>query len=264
MSASSSTKKTFFVAFLLCSVCSVVVSSSTVFLRPIQKENKALDVKKNLLISAGLITDQTATKENITSSWKKVIPQIIVLKSGLPTTEVDVTTFNPITAVKDPLMAVRIEKKKDISGIKIKSRLDKVYYIKSLDGSVDSIVLPIRGKGLWSTLYGFIALDSKLELIKGLGFYQHGETPGLGGEIDNPSWKASWVGKTPFDGDLSPIIEVIKGKVIPSSSKASSQIDGLAGATLTSRGVSNLVKYWLGDDGFGPFLKNFKKKGDVL
>ena len=93
--------------------------------------------------------------------------------------------------------------------------------------------------------------------MAGIGFYEHTETPGLGGEVDNPKWKASWVGKSAYDGDVL-ALEVIKGKVDTSRDGAEYQIDGLAGATLTTRGVDNLIKYWLGDQGFKSFIENLK------
>lgn len=106
-------------------------------------------------------------------------------------------------------------------------------------------------------MYGFVALDSDANTIAGLGFYEHGETPGLGGEVDNPRWKAVWEGKHAYrDGDVA--ISVIKGTVNPDSSKAQWQVDGLSGATLTSKGVSNLVQFWLGEDGFAPYLNNLR------
>ena len=120
------------------------------------------------------------------------------------------------------------------------------------------MVLPIHGYGLWSTLYGFIALEGDLETIVGLGFYSHGETPGLGGEVDNPSWKAQWVGKKLYDSQGELAIQVVKGKAAPGDVNS---VDGLSGATLTSRGVSNLVNFWLGDDAFGTFLSTAKAGG---
>ena len=119
-------------------------------------------------------------------------------------------------------------------------------------------VLPINGKGLWSTLYGFIALAADTRTVKGIGFYEHAETPGLGGEVDNPNWKASWAGKTAMDENFKPIIRLVKGAVNPSSPTASSEIDGLSGATITAVGVTGLVQYWLGEDGFGPYLAQFR------
>ncbi len=123
------------------------------------------------------------------------------------------------------------------------------------------MILPVRGYGLWSTLYGFLALESDGNTIAGLGFYEHGETPGLGGEVDNPRWKAQWPGKEVYeDGD--PVIRLIKGSVDPNAANAEHKVDGLAGATLTSKGVTNLLQFWLGERGFKPFLDNLKS-GEV-
>ncbi len=125
------------------------------------------------------------------------------------------------------------------------------------DRGIEKIILPIKGYGLWSTLYGFIALESDLETVAGIGFYEHTETPGLGGEVDNPKWKSSWIGKQAYNqGELA--ITVLKGKADMSRAGSESQIDGLAGATLTTRGVDNLVRYWLGDQGFRPLINSLK------
>jgi Na+-transporting NADH:ubiquinone oxidoreductase subunit C len=130
-------------------------------------------------------------------------------------------------------------------------------YIGENASGLEKVILPIKGYGLWSTLYGFIALESDLKTVAGIGFYEHTETPGLGGEVDNPKWKSSWVGKQAYSDDAL-VLEVLKGKVDVSRDGAESKIDGLAGATLTTKGVDNLVKYWLGDQGFKPFIENLK------
>jgi Na+-transporting NADH:ubiquinone oxidoreductase subunit C len=124
----------------------------------------------------------------------------------------------------------------------------------------DQVVLPIYGKGLWSTLYGFLALDANANTVRGITFYEHAETPGLGGEVENPGWKAQWNGKNVFDDQGEVALEVIKGAVPGNSPQADHQIDGLSGATITGRGVSNLVRYWLGADGFGPYLDKLRAK----
>jgi Na+-transporting NADH:ubiquinone oxidoreductase subunit C len=136
-----------------------------------------------------------------------------------------------------------------------------VYLVEDGQGDIDKIILPIHGYGLWSTLYGFIALEADGNTVAGLGFYEHGETPGLGGEVDNPRWKAVWPGKEVYRDD-EVAIGLIKGAVDPSNAGAAWQIDGLAGATLTARGVTNLVQFWLGENGFEPFLNNLKS-GEV-
>jgi Na+-transporting NADH:ubiquinone oxidoreductase subunit C len=133
-----------------------------------------------------------------------------------------------------------------------------VYLVEGEQG-IERIILPVHGYGLWSTLYGFIALESDLNTVAGLGFYEHAETPGLGGEVDNPRWKAVWSGKQVYpQGSSEPAIGLIKGKALAANVH---DIDGLAGATLTSNGVTNLVKFWLGENGFAPFLTNLKAGG---
>jgi Na+-transporting NADH:ubiquinone oxidoreductase subunit C len=112
----------------------------------------------------------------------------------------------------------------------------------------------------FTTLYGFLALDSDLKTIRGITFYEHGETPGLGGEVDNPRWKAQWKGKMAYDDNMKILIEVLKGQVDPTSPQAGHQIDGLGGSTITTRGVHNLVRFWLGENGYKPFLSNIGKE----
>jgi Na+-transporting NADH:ubiquinone oxidoreductase subunit C len=127
-----------------------------------------------------------------------------------------------------------------------------VYVLEDDNGQLDRVVLPVHGYGLWSTMYGFIALEGDANTILGLSFYSHGETPGLGGEIDNPSWRAQWPGVKLFDADDQLIITV------DSKATGESVIDGLSGATLTTRGVDHLVKFWMGEHALGPYLEKLK------
>src|SRR5690606_33924929 len=120
------------------------------------------------------------------------------------------------------------------------------------------IIIPVKGYGLWSTLYGFMALETDVNTVVGLVFYEHGETPGLGGEVDNPNWRAKWVGKEVYDENGNVAISVIKGTVDPGAPQAIHQVDGLSGATLTARGVHNMLHFWLGESGYKSFLANFK------
>lgn len=245
--------KTLFVAAILCVVCSVLVSAAAVILKPNQEANKALDVKKNLLLASGLIKEPV-TKEQIESAYKQISAEVVDLKTGEVAPNIDADTFDQIKASKEQATAVTILADKDISGIKRRAKYAPVYkYMK--DGKVEMVVLPVHGKGLWSTMYGFIALSADAQTIKGLGFYAHGETPGLGGEIDNPKWQAQWVGKKVYGEDFQVKTRVIKGSVSSSTPEAEYKVDGLSGATITSNGVTNMVQYWLGEDGFGPFLQ---------
>jgi Na+-transporting NADH:ubiquinone oxidoreductase subunit C len=130
--------------------------------------------------------------------------------------------------------------------------------VKNEEDGIERIILPVHGKGLWSTLYGFMALDADGNTIRRLAFYEHGETPGLGGEVDNPRWIALWDGKKVYDEDFDPEIQVIKGQVTPNTANADYKVDGLSGATITARGVSNLVRYWMGDHGYKSYLKRLQ------
>jgi Na+-transporting NADH:ubiquinone oxidoreductase subunit C len=134
-----------------------------------------------------------------------------------------------------------------------------VYRVSGPDGELKTLILPVCGYGLWSTLYGFLALEGDLRTVQGLKFYQHAETPGLGGEVDNPKWRALWRGKVVFDEQWRPRVELVKGSVDPSAPDAAHKIDGLAGATLTSRGVTNLLNFWLGDEGYAPYLARLRQ-----
>jgi len=118
------------------------------------------------------------------------------------------------------------------------------------------------GKGLWSTMYGFIALDSDLNTVKSFGFYDQAETPGLGGEVDSDKFKKNWVDKKAFDEQGAPVIAVIKGTVDKTNPNAVHQIDGISGATITCDGVSRLVQFWLGEKGYGKFLEKLQAEID--
>ena len=251
-----STLGTLLVAGTLCVVCSVLVAGSAVSLKDRQEANKKLDVKKNLLQASGLLKPGSASEEEIEEAYKSIEAVVVDLDSGTVASDMKPTEFDQLKASKDPEMSKRIKPELDDAGIKRRSKYAPAYkYMK--DGQMEMLILPVNGKGLWSTLYGFLALDSDLKTVKGIGFYQHGETPGLGGEIDNVDWKAKWAGKKMFKDGLV-ALKVIKGQASKGSKNYDYQIDGLSGATITSNGVTGLIQYWMGKDGFGPYLKNLK------
>ena len=254
MSSNDSIGKTLVVAFALCIVCSVVVSAAAVLLKPVQEVNKTLDRKRNILAAAGMLVEGKSVDEQ----FADVQTRIVDLQTGkFADNAVDPDKYVQRKAAKDPDLSEALTAKEDLAKISRRERYSLVYLVQDAAGGIDKIILPIRGYGLWSTMYGFIALEPDANTIAGLGFYEHGETPGLGGEIDNPRWKAFWPGKEVYrDGDVQ--IGLIKGSVDPLAAGAAWEVDGLAGATLTSRGVTNLVHFWLGEDGFEPFLNNLR------
>ena len=163
-------------------------------------------------------------------------------------------------AAKNPELSIELSSAEDIASINRRARYSIVYLLRK-DGKLDRIVLPIHGYGLWSTLYGFIALRGDGNNVSGITFYEQQETAGLGGEVDNPAWKALWPGKQIYDADHKVALKVIKGTVDKRSPNAKHQVDGLSGATITSRGVQNLIRYWLGDSAFGPVLLGLSGRG---
>lgn len=262
-SNNDSIQKTLLVAILLCLFCSIIVAGAAVSLKPLQIANKQLDKNKNILAAAGLLVEG----ESIEEQFKQITTRIVNLETSAYATdaelaEITAAGFNPEAfdqkkSSKNPKLSAKLDADKDIASIKRLEKFAAIYTVEK-NGVVETMVLPIHGYGLWSTLYGFVALQGDLETIVGLGFYSHAETPGLGGEVDNPSWKAQWIGKKLYNTQGELAIQVVKGKAAPGDMNS---VDGLSGATLTSRGVSNLVNFWLGDNAFGKFLSTAKAGG---
>ncbi|WP_019342452.1 Na(+)-translocating NADH-quinone reductase subunit C [Stutzerimonas stutzeri] len=256
-SQKESTVRTLIVALLVCLVCSVFVAGAAVALRPTQLENRQLDKQRSILAIAGLGEAGMSGAEVKALYKERIVAKLVNLETGKFSDEFDPNTFDPLVAAKDPQLSDALPPEQDIASIKRREKYSVVYIVET-EGELDTLVLPVRGYGLWSTLYGFLALQEDLNTVAGLGFYQHGETPGLGGEVDNPKWRSLWDGKQLYTADGELAIQVVKGGVDPQSPKADHQVDALAGATLTSNGVNNLLHFWLGENGFGPFIANLR------
>ncbi|MEM8569980.1 MAG: Na(+)-translocating NADH-quinone reductase subunit C [Pseudomonadota bacterium] len=249
-----SAPKTIFVAVTLCLFCSMVVAMAAVSLRPVQDANRLRDKQINILQVAGLYEPGMNVTEAFSQSF---VPRAVDLATGQYTDAVDPLTYDERAAAQDPDLSVALTN--DPAGIGRKVKYEVVYLMEDASGNLERVIMPIHGYGLWSTLWGFIALDANGNDIYGLQFYEHAETPGLGGEVDNPRWRALWQGKKLRDdeGDL----EITVAKTIPPAGPEY-HVDALAGATLTSRGVDSLVRFWMGQEGFGPYLENLKS-GEV-
>ena len=237
----------------VCGVFSVIVSVSAVMLKPLQDANRKLDQQRNVLMVAGIIDADTALTAEIADELFRdnVVAKLIVLETGEVVPDEDPLAYDQQRALSDPSESVRAPS--NPAGIQRLPNKAVVYLIQR-DGETAAVVLPVEGKGLWSTLYGYLALEADLATIKGITFYAHAETPGLGGEIDNDRWRAQWPGKRLFDDAGRVVFSVAKG----SAGDSPHAVDGLAGATLTANGVTHLVQFWLGEHGFGPYLANLK------
>ncbi len=244
-----SVQKTVFVAVALCLVASMIVSAAAVSLRPLQEVNALKDKQVNILQVAGIYDPE----KDVLESFAAFEPQVLELSTGLFTDQFDPATFDDRAAADDPATSVALSD--DPAGIGRQGQFVTVYLLRDEAGAIDKVILPLHGYGLWSTLYGFIALEENGNDIFGLQFYEHAETPGLGAEVDNPRWKALWNGKKLADdaGDL----QISVTKAVPAAGPEH-HIDALAGATLTTVGVHNLVNFWMGETGYKLFLDNLK------
>ena len=243
--------KTVGIVVAVCLACSIVVSGSAVGLRSLQQTNAALDKQSNILAAAGLL-GEAQTKQEIADIYDtRVEERFVDLETGQ-------YVENPAKDTGKPYdMYGRVSKAKETSvkvegspaGFSSRAKVASVYHIKSESGTVERLVLPVHGSGLWDLMYGFLALDADGETIRELIYYQHKETPGLGGEIQNPEWQAKWNGKQLFNnGEVA--IEVRKG----GTKGDQYAVDALSGATLTSNGVENTLQYWASEQGYGTYL----------
>ncbi len=255
---------TIIVAIVLSLVCSLIVTSVATRLQPLQAENEALNRQQNILAVAGLLDPDRTVAE----SFERIETRIVNLDTGTYETDIDPATFDAEAVSKDPARSIAIPAEEDIANIKRRANFSQVYLVREGD-EVAQIILPVHGAGLWSTMYGFISLETDGNTVAGLKFYEHAETPGLGDKVEKDSWLSLWEGKLIYGPDGLPEIEVIRGQV-PRDAVSSTppqpgdpiyQVDGMAGATLTGRGVTNLLQYWLGPKGFGPYLEENWRKG---
>lgn len=272
-----SLQNTFMVATVLCLACAALVSAAAVGLKPIQNANILLDKRANVLKVCGIEQAEIDAAGGINKCFEtRFTTMIIDLDSGLEALEdceaaadkagkvfaapfVDSYDQHWCSKSKKPAVAEKLGKKVDICGIKYRERFSHVFLMKSKDGSsVEKYVFPVRSYGLWSMMKGYLAVEPDLVTVAGITFYEQAETPGLGGEITNPAWQAEWPEKKIFNGDK------IALKVTKAADEDSPyEIDALSGATITSNGVSALVKFWMGDEGFGPYIENQLSGGNA-
>ena len=239
-----STRQTLLVAVVVSLVCSIVVSAAAVVLQPLQEKNKRAAIRADILEVAGL------------ESFEGIETRLIDLVTG-DYVEGDHEAFDARDAARDPGQSVVVPAALDIAQIDRRATLAKVYLVRE-SGELSRIVLPVHGYGLWSTMYGFVGLTADGAEVTALKFYEHAETPGLGDKIEDEDWRASWSGKRVYDDAGAVAIEVIKGKVMSGDARAQYRIDGLSGATLTGNGVSNTLRYWVGEHGYGPYLQRMQ------
>jgi Na+-transporting NADH:ubiquinone oxidoreductase subunit C len=246
-------------AAAVCVVCAILVSAAAVGLSERQERNRALDRKLNVLVAAGLVAaGEERAPERIEELFTARVRTVLIDRAtGRPAAGVDPESHDQRRAAQDP--AESDEVPQNPAKVQRVPRRLPAYEVGG-DGGLDLVVLPVEGKGLWSTLYGYLALDADATTVRGLAFYRHGETPGLGGEIENPAWLARWPGRRLFDAAGTPALAVIKGRAGAPEADPH-RVDGLSGATLTGNGVTALIRFWAGEHGFGPYLARLREGG---
>ncbi len=241
-------------------ICSTIVSGSVVLLRPIQLNNKLLERSNNILQLTGLLpTGGKVEKETLLDVFKRLDARVVNIDEMALDTEFDPYTFDGRKAAADPELSVAIPAGEDRAGLGRRSRFETLYLVWK-DGALDRAVLPIRGAGMWSMLYGYIALESDFNTIAGVVFYEQSETPGLGDQIATPHWQAKWVGKKLYDETGAMLFRVADGPVTAGSAAADYQVDALTGATVTANAVTALLQYWFGPNGYGPLLDRLREQ----
>ncbi|ERL56480.1 Na(+)-translocating NADH-quinone reductase subunit C [Psychrobacter aquaticus] len=258
----SNNAKTISVALTLCLVCSVLVSAVAVGLKPAQVENARLDRNKNILIAADMYNAESDTAEDVAERFKDFDVEIVdlnngsyvddnaLLEAGIP----DRNAYDASQATKNAALSEDLGEN-DPAGIGRKPKYAKVYVKNDEAGKPEMVVLPIQGYGLWGTIYGFLTLESDMNTIRGISFYEHKETPGLGARIEEPEWRAKWSGIHSYDAEGNVATGVTKA-----GTPKENWVDGISGATLTGRGVSNMIQFWLGDQGYKPYLDSLRKE----
>lgn len=176
---------TLIVVLVVSLICSIIVAGAVVGLKPIQEKQKLQDKQGYILSVAGLMDKNT----DISKTFAERIEQRVVdLATGEYVADAP-KDFSARVAGKDPAQSIQIKPEDDLAGIKSRAKYTEVYLVKGEDGKVSQIILPMHGNGLWSVMYGFVAIQPDGNTINGITYYDQGETPGLGGEIGNPLWQ---------------------------------------------------------------------------
>lgn len=258
-----SIKNVIILASSLCAVCAFLVSAPAVLLKDMQDENAKLSMQRNVLVAAGVPGAESLSGPAVREAFKQVDVIAFDFATGQALSDADLPKgFDPSSyevgkASKDPKLSKAIPPAQDDNGQVQRRPLYGVVYQTKKDGKLDKLILPVKGLGLWGPMFGFLALEKDLNTVAGLKYYDHKETPGLGGEVDNNSWRAKWTGKEVFEGSAV-ALQVIKGTVVPDMPGVEHKVDGLSGATITCNGVNSTLKYWLGQNGYGPLLDRMK------
>ncbi|WP_299793368.1 Na(+)-translocating NADH-quinone reductase subunit C [uncultured Shewanella sp.] len=235
----------------LCLLCSFMITGTADLLKERKLAKKRDELKRYVLMAADV--DIGGDKDFRAIFEKSVTPMLVELDTGAVTTEGEIMDFDDRMAAINPKTSRK--PKKDTA--KIKSRADQARVFKVFDdsGKLSSVVVPVYGKGLWSIIYGFVAVKPDMNTIENVVFYEHGETPGIGDFLDDSEWTGKFQGKQLFDAKGKVAFRVVKGGAKEGDVHG---VDAVSGATMTGRGVQRSIQFWFGKEGFQTFFNKLK------
>ena len=237
-------------------MCSILVTVAAVTLQPIQQSYENLDRIRVILGVSGIVdAADELTEFQLAAAFQDLQAQLVDLDRGVFDTSLNPLTFDASQSSTDPQLSVEIPASQNVAQLGRRSRFASVYLLQD-DRGLQKIILPVYGQGMWSTLYGFVVLENDLNTIAAMTIYEQGETPGIGDVITRPDWHATWKGHKLFDEQNNLRFSIVRGPANPDSPDAIYEVDGFAGATLTSNGVANMIRYWFGPHGYARFLAN--------
>ncbi|WP_417270645.1 NADH:ubiquinone reductase (Na(+)-transporting) subunit C [Celeribacter sp.] len=236
--------KTLFMAFVVSATCALLVSGATVILKPIQTANRAAEQQARL---ETLIAGIPGMSELLSQEGGALSTVVIDLDQGAVAK--DVTPETLAAALEDSANWTGLTANQDIAGLGQRPNFAQVYFLRGADGDLSLALLPVSGMGYNGPIDAILALRADMNTIAGLAITGQSETPGLGARIEEPAWLAQFNGKSVADASGTVRFAVAKGVA-----GSDFEVDGITGATRTSNAVTRIMRFWLGEDGYGPLL----------
>ncbi|QSX34279.1 Na(+)-translocating NADH-quinone reductase subunit C [Shewanella avicenniae] len=239
---------------VLCLVCSFMITGTADVLKERKLVKKRDELMRNVLVAANV---EGVTHDNFREIFNaKVTPVLVSLETGEPVAAENLLDYDTNMAAINPETSSKISK--DIAKIKTRANNIRIFKVNNDQGQLQTVVLPVYGKGLWSIIYGFIGMEKDLNTVEGIVFYEHGETPGIGDFVNREEWRTTWHGKQIYNGTGAVALKIVKGGANPSDVNG---VDGVSGATRTGAGVQNLINFWFGAEGYANLIEKLKAAG---
>ena len=235
--------KTVLMAFLVSGICAALVSGATVLMRPIQAANLAAEEQAHI---ASLVEGIPGMADLLEQSGGMLSRVVIDLESGRAAAGVTPATLE--AALADPANWTAMDAGQDLAGLGQRPNYVQVFLLRSGE-EISLLLLPLSGQGYGGRIDAIMALRGDMNTVAGIAVTSHSETPGLGGRIDEAAWQTAFSG-TELRGDTGAVLF----RVARGTASSIHEVDGITGATRTGIGVTNMIRFWMGPDGYGPFL----------